>query len=231
MIKHRTIGAVALGLGLAMAVSMPAAAETAQGWYFGVSPGQSQYDINKGELDAVVLDAFAGQGLPVASGSSSLEDSDMAWSIFGGYRFSPYLAVEAGYSDLGTAEYRSSGTIDVLGVQVPANFDIDFETNGFTVAGIGTAPLGDMFDVHARLGMFFADSEVGLSSTVADVSVGDSLSASSQELFYGVGAAMDFGANWSLSLDWQQYKDVGEEDETDETDVNSITLALIFRLQ
>lgn len=232
MIRNRMIARFSIGLSIAVTVAMPTSAEVQQGWYFGVSPGQAEYDIDKGELDTLVLDVFDELGAPISGGSSDLDDEDTTWSISGGYRFSPYLAVEAGYVDLGTAEYRASGTVQPIfgGASLPATFNADFESKGITLAGVASAPLGEMFDVHARLGMLFADSEVTLRSTVGAGGAGDSISANSKDLFYGVGAAWHLGENWSVSLDWQQYKDVGKEDETDETDINSITLGISYRL-
>lgn len=100
MIRSRMTGRFSIGLSIAVAVAMPVSAEVRQGWYFGASPGQAEYDIDKGELDTLVLDVFDELGAPISGGSSDLDDKDTTWSIFGGYRFSPYLAVEAGYVDM-----------------------------------------------------------------------------------------------------------------------------------
>lgn len=70
MVLQRKIG-WALGLGMAMAISSASAAES--GWYIGLNAGQSQADLNKNELDAVVDDAFFFAGAPITSGRSSLE--------------------------------------------------------------------------------------------------------------------------------------------------------------
>ena len=202
MILERKIG-WALGLGMAMAFSSAGANEP--GWYIGLNAGQSQADVNKDELDAVVDDAFFFAGAPITSGSSSLEDSDTAWSVFGGYRLNPFIAFEAGYANLGTAEYRASGTINPPGpvASAPANFNADFEVTGFTVAAIGSIPINDMFGLHARVGVLFSDTEITLTGGSGTVSVSETFSASAQDLFYGVGAALHLGGNWSLNLDYQ----------------------------
>jgi OmpA-OmpF porin, OOP family len=112
--------------------------------------GQSQVDVDQDELDAGVVGLLEEEGANVLSGSSELEDSDTAWSRFGGYRLSPYFAVEAGYQDLGTITYGSSGTIAIPGVPgtFPASVNIDFESSGLTLAGVGSGPLGESVDLH-----------------------------------------------------------------------------------
>lgn len=228
MFRKRMVSALALGIGMAG----PAAAEVQQGWYFGVSPGQATYDISKEELDEIVVDAFFANGAPVLTGTSSLEDSDTAWSILGGYRFNPFIAIEAGYIDLGAAEYRSSGTVNPPGpvLSAPATANIDFESAGFTLAGVGSLPLGDMFDLHSRIGIYFADTEISVGLTMDSVGARETLSGSSQDVFYGIGAGLHVGTNWSFSLDWQRYADVGDEDKTGEGDIDTLSLSLMYRL-
>lgn len=228
--SKRTSGAAALGLLLSMASATSWAEGT--GWYFGLTGGQAEADLSKAEIDDIVLDAFVVAGAPVSNGSSTLDDSDTSFSLFGGYRFSPYFAVEAGYVDFGTAEYRASGVIDPIGPQpsVAANMSQDVELSGFTAAALGSMPIGNAFDVHGRVGILFADTEVTVSASVPTLSASDSFSADSQDFFFGLGVGFELGQNWAFSLDWQQFKDVGDEDETGETDVNRLSLGVIYKL-
>ncbi len=229
MIDRRIIQ-VAMSMALA-AVSTTALGEQA-GWYFGVTGGQAQADLSQAEFDAIVDDAFFLAGAPVISGSSTLEDSDNSWSLAAGYRFSPYFAVEANFIDFGTMEYRAAGTVNPPGpaTSAPASYSADFEVAGFSVAAIGSVPLGQMFELHARAGALFAETEFSQVATIAGATGFDNLSADSQDLFYGLGAGLHVGENWSFSLDWQQFKDVGDEDESGETDVDRVSLGVIFRL-
>jgi OmpA-OmpF porin, OOP family len=230
--KSKLVCAIGVGLGLFAATLSTASADEATGWYFGVRGGQATVDISKEALDETVVFVFEEAGATVLSGSSSLDDSDTAWSLFGGYRVSRFFALEAGYQDLGAATYRSSGTIGIFGVPgtFPASANVDFESSGFTAAGVGTIPMGEKFDVHGRLGVLFADTEATLSVGVAGESGSESFSASSQGMFYGVGAALHLGKNWSISLDYLMFKDVGDEEETGEADVDSVTLGVSYRL-
>jgi OOP family OmpA-OmpF porin len=229
MIKRGMIAA-AMGMVLSAASSVVAAEST--GWYFGATGGQAQADLSQGELDEIVDEAFFLAGAPVISGSSELEDKDVSWSLFGGYRISPYFSLEASYVDLGTAEYRAAGTVNPPGpvTSVSASYSADFEVSGFTAAAVGTVPVGQMFQFHGQAGVLFADMEISQTAFIGSGAGSDSLSADSRDYFFGVGAGMNIGEQWTLNLDWQRFKDVGDEDETGETDIDRISLGVIYRL-
>lgn len=225
--KRNVVSAVTLGL--AMAFSSANAVDA--GWYVGLQAGQSTADIDQEELDFLVEDIFFAAGATVLSGSSSLEDTDTTWSVFGGYRFNPYLAVEAGYTELGTYEYRAEGLINPPGPisSAPASVGIDFSAAGFNTAVIGSLPLSEAFDLHARLGIFFSDTDIDVSASSTGVSESDRASGSDTDIYYGAGVNWHFADHWTLGLDYLLYKDVGSEDDTGETDVDSFILQASYR--
>ncbi len=204
---------------------------TEPGWYYGISGGQSHIDIKQAELDDLANFVIASAGTPLTS-SSTIEDSDTPWSIFFGYQFSPYFAFEAGYLNLGSFPYHYTGTVDLGGTigPAPSSFDFSFETVGYPVSAIGMLPIGQMFDVHGRAGILFADSDVKIFATAGNASIAPRLSASSSDLFYGAGAGMNFGDTWSLSIDWVFYDKVGDGEVIDETNFDAISLSLIYRI-
>jgi OOP family OmpA-OmpF porin len=245
MIKQRIVRA-AMGIALTTASGVAAAEST--GWYFGADLGQAKVDLDRAELDEVVADLFISSGFAVLTATTSLDDSDTSWSAFGGYSFSPYFSLEAGYIELGTAKYRASGTVNPPGpvVSTSASYSADFEVSGFTAAAVGSVPIGQMFEAHARAGVLFADLEISETAFVSGF-VPDSgrVSSDSRDFFFGLGAGLHFGEQWSVSrlgaglhfgeqwsvsLDWQQFKDVGDEDETGEADIDRISLGVTYRL-
>lgn len=227
MLFKRMIGC-ALGLSLGFAAASANAGEP--GWYMGISGGSATADLDQDLYDDIVLSAFESVG-DVLSGESSLDDNDMTWSIFGGYRLNSYIAIEAAYLDLGEPGYHAEGVLDPFGAVPPLGMEanIDFASTGFTTAFIGSLPIGEMFELHARAGIFFSDTEVTLSAGDGDVSDSEKFSGTDTDIFYGAGMAVHLGSSWSVSLDYQLFKDVGNEDDTGETDVDSLTLGLIYR--
>lgn len=209
-------------------LSVSAFADQDRGFYLNANFGQAQYDISQDDLDGIAIAAFEENGVAVIDADSSFDDEGSPWSLSGGYRFSRYLAVEVGYLDLGTARYDATGTVllPVLGgVLADAAVGIDISSQGPTVAAAVYAPIAEKFDVHGRLGMFFADSSFDFTVGLDDVSESDEISQSSEDFFASVGAAFHFTPNFAASLDFTLFKDVGDELEAD---VDSLTLGLQY---
>jgi OOP family OmpA-OmpF porin len=224
--------AVAIGLALTFGLANTALAQQGvPGWYVAASVGESKIDEDREALDAEFLFLLAELGATANFTSSSLEDSDTAFALLGGYRFSRYFAIEGGYQDLGAFSYQAEGGISFPfppGV-FPVSTSIDVESSGFTLAGVGSLPLGESFDVHGKVGVFFADTESSVGAAIAGGGEAFSDSASSQELFYGVGGAFHSAGAWSVSLDYQLFKDVGDDETTSEADVDLLSLGLSYR--
>ena len=222
------------GLGMAAAAglfAMSGAFGAEPGWYYGLSGGQSHADLDKADLDDLATFVITTAGPPLTS-ASTLADSKTSWSLFFGYQVSPYFAVEAGYLNLGSFPYRYRGTADLTasgGGIAPTSFDYAFDFKGYPLSAIGILPLGPVFDLHARLGLLLADSEVKFSASAGTAQIGFTDSASSEDVFYGAGAGMNIGDVWSLSLDWLKYDKVGDGDNVAETDLDALSLSLIYR--
>lgn len=219
------------------AVQPALSAEVQPGFYLGLGAGESSFDISKAELDGVVMNALFSQGLVVTSGASTFEDSDTAVALFAGYHFNPYIAVAAGYVDLGTAEYRSTGTVNPPGpvLSAPSAVNIDVESTGFTLAALGSLPVGNVVDLHGRMGILFAKTDLSVALGVGSVSGSDTQTLDSTGAFFGVGAGFNLGEHWSLSVDWTRYDNVGDENDDDDArtqagfDIDALSLSAMFR--
>lgn len=69
-----------------------------------------------------------------------LDDNDWGWTVFGGYRFFRYLAVEVGYTNFG--EFSAKGVFN----------DTDEKFQALYLAGVGILPLGESWQLHGKLG-------------------------------------------------------------------------------
>jgi OOP family OmpA-OmpF porin len=224
--------------GVCAATALPAvAAQTQAGFYLGVSAGEASFDIEKSDLDGAVLSSLLSQGLIPTSRASTFEDSDTSLSLFAGYHFNSYIAVEAGYLDLGTVEHRSTGTVNPPGpvVSAPFSMDVDVESKGFTLAALGSLPLGEVFNLHGHFGILFATTDLSVTARLASSVGSDTQELDSIGGFYGVGAGFNFGQHWSVSLDWTRYDNVGDENDDDDLDteagfdVDALSVSAMFR--
>ncbi|HEY5807569.1 MAG TPA: outer membrane beta-barrel protein [Povalibacter sp.] len=177
------------------------------GWYVGAGIGQSRTDI-EGE------------------GSFFQRDDEWvdSWSLTGGYRFSPWFALEAGYMSLGTLTFRSD-------TSVPDVFDVNtrVKVEGFNAALVGSLPLGSAFDLHGRFGVLFSNTDLNI--VFPDSGFRQSASGNDRDVFYGAGVAWHVNENWSLSLDYQRYLDIGPDDRfpSSESDVESVGINAFFK--
>jgi OOP family OmpA-OmpF porin len=178
-------------------LSSPALAQD-KGLYLGLGAGMSEYKDACDEIPAGV----------------SCDDGDTATKIFGGYKFSPNFAVEAGYTDLGKASASQAGVGSV-----------SLEASGFEVVAVGIVPLNPKWSLYGKLGAFVWDVDLKDNGT----GLVSSESESGTGLTYAFGVNWDFTRNLSARLEYQVYSDIGDEDTTGEGDVNVIGASLIFR--
>ena len=189
-----------LGLAAAVAFTGPAFAQDA-GFYIGGALGQSSFDVE-------------------CAGTTSCDDSDSSWKIFGGYQFNKHFAVEFGYADLG----ETTASVPVP----PFNVNIAFESTVWDLVAVGSLPIGDRFSIFGKVGLYMADTEVnGSAAGLGSLSESDD----NTDLTYGIGARYDFTRNLGVRLEWQRYQDVGGDfgGATLESDVDVMSVAVIWK--
>jgi OOP family OmpA-OmpF porin len=233
--------AIAAFAALGLAAVPAFAADT--GFYVGASIGQSSFDVSKSDADDLMIEAFelAGDALGIGVGydieSSDLDDSDTAYSLFVGYRFLPYLAVEGAWLDLGEAQYKSSGMVTVFdsveSMTADAATELNWSSSGPVLSALAIWPISDRWEVFGRLGAYFADTELKFSLAIPDptepFSEGFSDSDSTTEFIWGLGVDFIFLEKFAARLEYQMIPDVGDENVTGEADVDLITLGVLYK--
>jgi len=147
--KNKALLAAAL-----IGVSGMALADQQQGPTFGIGVGRNKYSVN--------ADATGG-----VRGSFNTT----GWSVFGGYRFTQNLAVEATYLDGGSR----SNTLDGMRAKL--------SQKGYGASALGTLPFGGSFAIYGRAGYMHGELKGSLcdSTGCARESSGDN------SLWYGAG--------------------------------------------
>lgn len=224
----QTAGLLSTAMGLIGFSSVANAQEHSSGFYIGAFGGQATYDIAKEDMDDLFLFAGDAAGLPILGGESSLEDSDTGLGVVAGMRLTPHIAIEASYLDLGAAEYRLDGLVNLGNTFGVVEFEggADIEVTGPAVALVGIIPVSETIELYGKAGMFFSETDF----TVFFDSISESASFSSEEILYGVGMAWNLNPSWSLRLDFQRFADVGEEDELGEANIDQFSVGVLYRL-
>ncbi len=224
-----------LAAALAMILGNTASAETS-GLYFGLTGGMASTDFgSKRDFD----EGFA---IPLAEGllaagfddvdiESSLDDSDIGWGLEIGYRFNRYIAAEFGYVDLGEMAYEAILTVSEAGATFPVEVSVRLQSTGPFAAVVGMLPVSERFDVHAKAGLYVADTRVR--TRARDIAFDENIfheeiDAGEQEVFAGIGGTWNINDSYSLRFEYQRFLDVGD-DESGEEDVDLLAVSLLFR--
>lgn len=211
------------GLALGMtAISAPSFAADPMGWYAGVNAGQSKAHFSGGDLDSI----FASQG---ATSSSTVDDTDTGWKLYGGYRFNPNLALEGGYVDLGKFGFNStiSSPVGTASGSVKTK-------NGWFVDAVGILPLPANFSVFGKVGVYDIKTELNESGAFAGPPTTPFTVAGSHthsDWKWGVGAGYEFTQNLGARLEWERFNKVraGDGDATIKADVDLFSLGLVYK--
>lgn len=203
--QRATINRVLMGcVAGALALGLPASATAGEekGWYIGGGLGQSKSDVDEAQFDS----------LSASSSTTSDEKDNSAWKLFGGYQFNRNWAVELAYVDLGKATAKQT--------VVSGSVNVDFEANGWNIAGVGTLPLSQSFSLNGKLGVFRWDRDYKCTraSGTTNCNTPANRSASGTDLSYGVGLGHALTKQTSLRLEWERFKDLGDENKTRGTD-------------
>lgn len=172
---------MAISLALAAALPLSATAESRDSGPY-VGAGWGQFKLHLHDLSDV--------GIAV---SSVTDSDDNAWKVFAGYRFNPFLGLEAAYVDYGRPGDRFAGT--------GSNGDYKLNMKGFSPSIIGTVPIQN-FELFAKAGYYYYDVHL---KTQFDSSGGNIDSSHRRSDFlYGGGVGYTFGDHLHLRAEYER---------------------------
>ena len=176
-----------------------AAPPEAPGWYVGADAGFSQLLYPNGaELDS------------------------NSYGAHGGYRINRYLAIEAGYADLGSYRFENDCPPGFACNPESVPVRVHLTAKRADIAALGILPMGESFDAYARLGYGRARFS---ESVKPGLYAADEFSSTTDEMTYGVGVRMHFKSSWSLRLQWDRLPGIS----TYRLDIESYWLGAEYR--
>lgn len=184
-------GISVLVLTAAAAAQGAMAAEPVAAWYLGAGAGQSRAKLDGSSINAVL----AGTG--ATAGATAKDETDFSYKLFLGYQFNKYVAVEAGYFNLGEYSFTTTtvpaGTLrGTLKNHIGTNFDV-----------LGILPFADRFSLYGRLGIQTSKT-TDLFSGVAVANPAPSKTKTDYKL--GFGAGFDVTKNIGVRGEWERYR-------------------------
>jgi OOP family OmpA-OmpF porin len=205
-----------------------AAAQAAEpGWYLVGSGGESSASgLGKGQVDDNLVAIFGSVGLDVLDSSSTLDDSDTGFGFAGGYQVNDHFAFEFAYVDLGSIDYRASGTVSDGVDTFDAEAVLGSSVDGAVLSVLGILPIGERFSVYGRAGLSLLDAKGTARITVDGQSQRASQSSQKSDLMFGVGAEYSLTSHFAIRLAWDRYLDVGTENVAGDTDADFFSLGV-----
>ena len=201
---------------LFVSASAPAAAQSP--WYATLSAGQSKTDTGfiPGELPVPITP----EGARV-----SAEETDSAFRVGLGYRFTRHLAVEATYADYGRSRVDSSFVV-MRGVAAKVllqdgTLAVDRRVQGYGADLVASFPVSERFSVLARAGIAVvevkADARTSITPSLAnpfwsDGGSGTTRSGKTTDTVgrFGVGVEWAFAPQLAARVEWERLASVGE---------------------
>ncbi|MBC7500175.1 MAG: outer membrane beta-barrel protein [Herminiimonas sp.] len=200
--------------GSAVVFSTSVSAQMTPGFYVGGNVGGTRGDFNNDSINR----NLANQRLTVTS--TSTDNSDTGYKVFGGYQFTPNFAIEGGYFDLGNFDYRSVTT--PLGA-----FNGTSRVKGLNLDLVGTLPITDRFSAFGRVGAAYARTKSEFTSTGAVPFNATNRNRNDTDLKVGLGLQYAFTDALSVRAEIERYRI--NDALRDRGNVNMASIGLVYR--
>ena len=148
-------------------------------WYIGVGAGMGH--LNRSASDLTGLN------------NATLDDNDTTYTVRGGWRFSPFAAIELGYYDLGRYDFHGTRFGSV------GNVDGSARAQSVGLSLVGIWPINN-FDLYGRIG--YAHSELKFNAN-GPINTGNR-NDRQDEATYGAGVRWNFTPQWGLFAEWMK---------------------------
>ena len=209
-------------LGIIAALLAVSAAGTAEAqspsWYLAASAGSGKSNVSAGE----VTDLLRSQGY--GSPSTSADDKDQFYKFSLGYRFSPVIAIEGYFADLGKYNTRS-----VVVTPTAGSVSADYKSKGYGIDLVLSAPVTQEFSVFGRVGVIQAKTEATFSSTGSVGLLANRGSKNKTGQHFGVGLQYDFTPTVGIRGEVETFRKLGDDSTGGELKVDAVSVGAIFR--
>ena len=197
---------------LLLLLGSTANAQEQSDWYIGASTGYTKASL----ATEKALAGFKASGSSSAVVSSY--DSDSVVTVFGGWRFTEYLALELGYGNLGEFEYEATG--------VPASRQIgQAKINGALVSLLGSVPMGEGIRGFARLGVANMSVEQHFSNPALGAAFANGKESGSK-LSAGLGIELALSEDFSVRAAMERFELA--ENRVTAKNINAFSLGILF---
>jgi OOP family OmpA-OmpF porin len=210
----KTSGMLACAIAAAMMSSVSVAqTDTEAGWYVGGNVGQSRARF---ENQPIINEVSPGLSSTVVGGNHI----DGGGKLFFGYQLSPYFSLEAGYFDLGEAQFYAN--------TLPAGaIHANRQVRGINLDVVGYVPFTENFSAFGRLGVTRALTQNTFEGFGAAAGMSGKLSDKDAFPKAGVGLEYKFSEALALRVEAERYRI--SDALYDHDDIDLYSLGVVYR--
>ena len=185
--KLAAIGLMAGALGTSGAASAQ--------WYIGGGAGKSKIDTDNTGIDSTIRSSG------FATSTTTSDERDTGYKIFGGYQFHPNFAGEVSYANLG----KFSTFTTTTGPAATGVGEIKID-NTWSFDLLGIAPLGNNFSIFGRAGLLYSETKQSATLTGPGGTVSVAFKDNDWNWKLGIGAGYEFTPQFGVRAEWERYR-------------------------
>lgn len=183
--------------------------------YVGINFGKSEVKEWVTEEDVTQIFLDAGASAPT---SGHGESSDSAMKIYFGIATSENIDVRLGYTNLGEATFNGKNS--------SLTVDGSVENQGIFADLLAKFKPVEQLSLYGKIGMAYMKTDLTVSAAGPGGFYEETLSGDSFVFVPGVGVSVDLGSRVGLALEYERYLDVGNEEETGQSDIDVVSAGL-----
>lgn len=148
-------------------------------------------------------------------GVASTEDTDTSFKVYGGYTANDNVDFRIGYADLGEATISGKSVLVGEG---------SVKSTAVFADVVGKLKPASNLSLFAKFGVAYAQTK-GEFNITAPAAAAMSGSETSKEIVFvpGIGISADLTPNFGLVAEYERYFDVGDKDDTQESDIDVVS--------
>ena len=196
----------------------PCALAIEPGWYAGFGGGGAYSRIDDNRISQTLL----GGGFTTTAYTD--DERDLGFKILGGYQFSPYIALEGGYMDLGRYDFNAQ--------TLPAgSLTGEIKIRGLHLDLMGLLPLSARLSAFARLGANHAEARAQFAGTGLVTVPNPDRRERATNIKYGAGLEYEVTRALGLRIEAERYRINDTVGNTGDIDLASAGLIYRFGMQ
>jgi hypothetical protein len=158
---------------------------------------------------------YAGASLGAANQNEFDDGNTTAGKLYGGMRYGRYLGAELGYTKLGGVEDELDDRLETL---------FESDTSGVYAAATGYLPVYYRTELMGKVGVMRWDADTTQTQRLIEQKI--DVDDSGTSALIGVGAQYQLNGNMHVRGEWERVLGVG--DDTNETDIDMLSLGMTF---